>query len=146
MILPDVNVLVHGHRALDDDQMRVREWLKTEVESRQPFALADIVVAGFLRVITHTKIFDPPSPLDKAVAYVDGLAGRANCLHVSAGPNHWPILRDLLTNADARGNIVPDAHLAAIALEHGATIATRDHGFARFKGLRWLDPMRESKQ
>jgi predicted nucleic acid-binding protein len=60
---------------------------------------------------------------------------------VAAGARHWVILRGVLRDADARGNLVPDAHLAAIAIEHGATVATRDRGFARFRNVRWLDPL-----
>jgi uncharacterized protein len=60
---------------------------------------------------------------------------------ITAGPRHWEILRRVLREGDARGNLVPDAHLAAIAIEHGATVATRDRGFARFQGLRWVDPI-----
>jgi predicted nucleic acid-binding protein len=68
---------------------------------------------------------------------------QATCVPLAAGERHWRIMRKVLSDGDARGNIVPDAHIAAIAIEHGATVATRDRGFARFKGLRWLDPLAE---
>ena len=71
-----------------------------------------------------------------------GLIEQPTCLPVSAGARHWTILRGLLRDADARANLVPDAHLAAIAIANGATVATRDRGFARFPGLRWMDPLR----
>jgi uncharacterized protein len=141
LILPDVNVLVIAHRSDQDDHEQIRGWLEGEVNSDRPFALADLAVSGFLRVVTNPRIYRRPSTLDVAVRFVDGLVEWPVCVPVSAGPRHWPILRRLLREADARGNLVPDAHLAAIAVEHGATVATRDRGFARFPGLPWFDPM-----
>jgi toxin-antitoxin system PIN domain toxin len=140
LILPDVNVLVLAHRADQDDHAALRAWLETEVNSDRPFALADIAVSGFLRIVTNPRIYHRPTALDTALAFVDGLVEQPTCLPVAAGARHWTILRGLLRDADARGNLVPDAHLAAIAIEHGATVATRDRGFARFPGVRWIDP------
>jgi uncharacterized protein len=141
VILPDVNVLVLAHRRDHDEHDQVRSWLEEEVNSDRPFALADLAVSGFLRVVTNPRIYERPSKLATALEFVDGLVEQPTCVAVSAGPNHWPILRRVLVAADARGNLLPDAHLAAIAIEHGATIATRDRGFARFGHLRWLDPV-----
>jgi toxin-antitoxin system PIN domain toxin len=141
LILPDVNVLVLAHRVDQDDHVAVREWLESEVNSDRPFALADIAVAGFLRIVTNPRVYHRPTALATAIEFVDGLVEQPTCLAVAAGERHWPILRGLLRDADARGNLVPDAHLAALAIEHGATVATRDRGFSRFRGLRWLDPI-----
>ena len=141
MILPDVNVLVLAHRADQEEHEPVRTWLEGEVNSDRPFFLADIAVAGFLRIVTNPRIYRRPTSLETAVAFVDGLVVQPTCVPVAAGARHWPILRALLRGADARGNLVPDAHLAAIAVEHGATVVTRDRGFARFPDLRWLDPL-----
>ncbi len=141
MILPDVNVLVLAHRADQDEHEQVRDWLEREVNSERPFALADVAVAGFLRVVTSPRVYHRPTALETALAFVDGLHEQPTCVRVAAGERHWPILRALLLDADARGNLVPDAHLAAVAIEHGATVATRDRGFARFAGLPWIDPI-----
>lgn len=141
MILPDVNVLVLAHRSDQDDHEPVRVWLEDEINSDQPFVLADIAVAGFLRIVTHPRIYRHPTPLLTAIAFVDGLVEHPTCIAAAAGARHWTILRELLADADARGNLVPDAHLAAIAVEHGATVATRDRGFARFLRVRWFDPL-----
>ena len=141
MILPDVNVLVLAHRADQPEHAAVLAWLTREVESERPFALADLAIAGFLRIVTHPRIYATPTPLATAVAFVDELVAQPTCVPVSAGPRHWEILRATLLDGDARANLVPDAHLAAIAIANGATIATRDRGFARFAGVRWLDPL-----
>jgi uncharacterized protein len=143
LILPDVNVLVLAHRHDQDGHEPVRAWLERQVNSDQPFLLADVAVAGFLRVVTHPRIYLRPTPLESAVAFIDGLVAQPICIAAAAGARHWPILRDLLGDADARGNLVPDAHLAAIAIEHGGTVATCDRGFARFPRVRWVDPLRE---
>lgn len=145
MILPDVNVLVLAHRADQDEHASVRGWLEREVNSDRPFALADIAVAGFLRVVTNPRIYDRPTALETAVAFVDGLVEQPTYVPVAAGARHWKIFRRLLRDADARANLVPDAHLAAVALEHGATVATRDRGFARFSGVPWIDPTSEQR-
>ena len=141
MILPDVNVMVLAHRVDQDDHVPVREWLEGEVNSARPFALADAVVAGFVRVVTNARIFARPSSLAVAIEFADDLVKQPGCLPIAAGARHWAIFRSLLRESDARGNVVPDAHLAAIAIEHGATVATRDRGFARFCDLRWIDPL-----
>jgi uncharacterized protein len=132
---------VLAHRRDHDEHDQVRAWLEDEVNSDSPFALADLAVAGFIRVVTNPRIYERPSKLETALEFVDGLVAQPTCVAVSAGPDHWPILRRVLLAADARGNLVPVAHLAAIATAHGATVATRDRGFARFRGVRWLDPM-----
>jgi uncharacterized protein len=141
VILPDVNVLVLAHRRDHDEHDQVRSWLEDEVNSDRPFALADLAVSGFVRIVTNPRIYARPSKLSTALDFLDGLVEQPTCVAVSAGPNHWPIFRRVLVAADARGNLVPDAHLAAIAIEHGATVATRDRGFARFDDVRWVDPV-----
>jgi uncharacterized protein len=146
VILPDVNVLVLAHRADQEEHAPVREWLEAEVNSDRPFMLADIAVAGFLRVVTSPRVYHHPTPLEAALSFVDGIVEQPTCVAVAAGARHWPIFRRLLEDADARGNVVPDAHLAAVAIEHGATVATRDRGFARFPELRWVDPVRERRR
>jgi toxin-antitoxin system PIN domain toxin len=140
LILPDVNVLVIAHRRDQEHHQELREWLREQVDSDRPFALADVALAGFLRIVTNPRVYMRPTPLDTAMSFIDGLMEQPTCVPVAAGPRHWSILRRLLIGADARGNLVPDAHLAAIAVEHGATVATRDRGFARFPGLSWIDP------
>jgi uncharacterized protein len=142
LIVPDAGVLVIAHRADQEDHVRVRRWLEDEVNSDRPFALADVAVAGFIKLVTNPRVYRRPTSLETAVEFVDGLVAQPTCVPAAAGPRHWPIFRRLLRDSDTRGNLVPDAHLAAIAIEHGGTVATRDHGFGRFRELDWLDPLR----
>jgi toxin-antitoxin system PIN domain toxin len=97
-------------------------------------ALVDVAVTGFLRVVTHPRIFDPPTEMSLALAAVDGLLS-AGCLWVASSERHWSILKGRLVSATARGNLVGDAHLAAVSIEHGATLVSADRDFARFPGL-----------
>jgi toxin-antitoxin system PIN domain toxin len=141
MILPDVNVLIYAHRSDAPDHARYRDWLEKAIGSEAAFGLADVVLSGFLRVITHPRIFNSPTPLDAAVAFAEELRALPNCVPVAPGPRHWPIFCRLCREAGARGNLVPDAFLAALAVESGSEWITTDRGFSRFPGLRWRHPL-----
>lgn len=141
MILLDVNILVLAHRRDNDEHVPIREWLEQEVNSDRPVALADSAAAGFVRIVTNPRIYVRPTSLVEAIKFVDALLAQPTCLPVAAGPRHWEIMRRVLLDANARANLVPDAHLAAIAIEHGATVATRDRDFARFRSVRSIDPL-----
>lgn len=90
MVLPDVNVLVHAHREDSSDHDRCRGWLEGVASSDEPFALADVVLSGFLRVVTHPRVFSPPSTLEQALAFVDELRSQPNCIVIAPGPRRLP--------------------------------------------------------
>lgn len=141
MILLDVNVLVGAYR---DDAARhreYREWLLAEVGSGAPFGLSEAVLVGFLRVVTHPRVFARPSPLTEAMTFADTLLALPGCRLLRAGARYWEILREVCARADARGNLVADAGHAALALEHNCVWITADRDFARFPGLRWRHPL-----
>jgi uncharacterized protein len=94
-----------------------------------------------LRIVTHPRIFDPPTPLDIALEFIEGLRARPNCVLVAPGPRHWEIFTSLCRSTGSKGNVVPDAYLAAMAIETGNEWVTTDRGFARFTGLRWRHPL-----
>lgn len=141
MLLLDVNVLVYAFRADSPRHAEFREWLRDQFNGREPVGLADVVLSGVLRVLTHPKVFVPPTPLDKALAFVDAVRATRNCVTIGPGPRHWEIFTRLCSSAGAKGNTVPDAYLAALAIEHGCEWITADRGFARFPGLRWRHPL-----
>lgn len=145
MLLPDVNILLHSHRSTTSVSHVVREWFVDAVNSRQTVALSDQVIAGFIRVATNPKAYHPPTPLDTAIDFIDGLIAQPNCSIVGSGPLHWDILRESSRQADAKGNLVTDANIAALAIEYGFTVVTRDRDFARFEKIRWIDPVEESQ-
>jgi hypothetical protein len=98
-------------------------------------------MSGFMRVVTSHRVFREPTPLATAVEFVQALQSSPNIVSVSPGERHWAIFFDLCGEIDARGNDIPDAYHAAIAVENGATWYSADRGFARFRSLRWSHPL-----
>jgi len=141
VLLPDVNVLVYAHRADALDHHRYREWLATIVASPAAYGLADVVLSGFVRIVTHPRVFEDPSPLETALAFVSEIRDRPNAVLVSPGERHWDIFLTLCRGSRAKGNLVADAHLAALAIESGSEWITTDRDYARFAGLRWRHPL-----
>jgi uncharacterized protein len=141
MILPDVNVLVYAHRADAPDHASYARWLETVARGDAAFGLAELVLSSFLRIVTHPRIFIPPTPLEDALAFVEGLRSRPNCALVAPGLRHWDLFTSVCRRSGAKGNLVPDAYLAALAIESGSEWVTSDRGFARFPGLRWRHPL-----
>jgi len=114
VILLDVNVLVYAHREDLSEHGSMRAWLERVVAQDEPFALAELVLSGFLRIVTHSRVFATPTPLEGALAVVEALRERPNCVVISPGPRHWDIFLHLCRTANARGRLVPDAYLAAL--------------------------------
>lgn len=141
MLCVDVNVLVYSHRPESPEHGRYKAWLEDHRNSHQPIGLLPVVCSGFLRVVTHPRIFREPTPPADAFDFVRGLRLSPSVLTVTPGDRHWTIFEELCAAVEAKGNVVPDAFLAAAAIEQGATWVTADHGFARFPGLRILNPL-----
>jgi uncharacterized protein len=97
---------------------------------------SDVVLMGVLRLATNPRVFVRPDTASSAAAYVDALLEAPGRL-VTSGPAHWARFVGLCRSLSLRGNLVPDAHLAALAIEHGACLVTFDRGFGRYPGLRW---------
>jgi len=142
LILPDVNVLVYAHREDAVGHDEYRDWLASAISGESAYGMSDLVLSGFLRIVTHPRIFAVPSPLEDAQAFCEQVREQPNRVSISPGAGHWPIYTRLLRDAGARGNLVPDAFLAAMAMEHGCKWITADRDFARFDGLRCSHPLR----
>lgn len=141
MKLLDVNILVAAHREDAEQHHAIRPWLESQMEKPPGIAISDLVLSGFLRVVTHPKIFKTPTPLENALEFVVDLRNRSTVTIVHPGKGHWEIFLGLCRSADARGNLIPDAYHAALAIEHGLEWITFDRGFARYPGLRWSCPL-----
>ena len=141
MILLDFNILVHAHREDADRHAEVKEWLETSLQSPSGVAVSELVLSACLRVVTHPKVFKEPTPLAPALEFLDDFRARKEVHVLSPGPDHWAIFTDLCRRADARGNLVPDAYHAALAVEFGCDWFSLDRGFARFPGLKWIHPL-----
>lgn len=140
VILPDVNVLVYAHREDTLNHVAYREWLESVINSDQAYGMADLVLGDFLRVVTHPRVFDRPSELDQALDFVAAVRSQPNCVLIKPGPRHWAIFKQLCRTANAKGNLVPDAYLAALAIESGSEWITTDRDFSRFPQLSWRHP------
>ena len=135
MKLPDVNVLLNAVNRGSEEHDSAREWLVTAFQAQRGVGLAWIALIGFIRLSTKRGILEKPLNLDDAFSAVDHWIAdpAARILHPSA--RHGSILRRLLVGAGSAGNLTTDAHLAALAIEHGATVGSFDRDFKRFAGL-----------
>lgn len=141
MFLVDVNVLVYAHRADTPAHGQYRDWLSGLIHSDAAYGVSDLVLSGFLRVVTHPRVFRDPSPLETALAFVGEFRDRPNSVVVSPADRHWEIFSRLCRAVGAKGSLIPDAYLAALAIESGAEWVTTDRDYARFPGLRWRHPL-----
>lgn len=140
MVLADVNVLVYAHREDSSDHRRARAWTEAMLDSDESYGVSELVLSGVVRVVTHPRVFDPPTPISVALDFVSMIRSRPNAVVIEPGERHWSIFDRLCREADARGNLVADAYLAALAIESGCEWVTTDRDFSRFPGLRWRHP------
>jgi len=141
VILLDVNVLVTAFRADLQGHSAVSRWLTQQLKGGQALGIPDIAATSFLRLVTNHRVFVEPSPLELATGFLDAVLEVPTASIVIASSRHWPTLRDLALGLRLRGNDLPDAHLAALALSSGAEIASLDRGLARFPGVRLVEPV-----
>ena len=141
MICLDVNVLVNAHRLDAPDHEDYVDLIVELANGSEPVGLADIVLSGFLRVVTNRRVFKVPTPTDVALQSVSRLIDSPAGILLRSGEQHWSIFIDLMNAMGARGNDVPDAYIAAFAIENNATLLSADRGFARFERLRWRHPL-----
>jgi uncharacterized protein len=141
MILIDVNVLVYAHRQDAPGHAHYLEWLEGVIESDHAYGYSELVLSGFLRVVTHPRVFNPPSDLASAFSFTQGIRDQPNAVPISPGPRHWSIFKRLCESANVKGNLIPDAYLAALAIESGSEWITTDRDFSRFPDLKWRHPL-----
>jgi len=118
------------------------EWLTHLATGPEPFALSVLALSGLVRITTNRRVFKRPSTLDEVFAFVTQLAQRPTARVVAPGPEHLALFEQLCRESGASGKLVADAQHAAIAIEHGCTMATTDSDYDRFPGLRWQHPLR----
>ncbi len=141
MKLPDVNLLLY---AIDEESARheeARTWIEETLSGTETIAFAWAVLIGFLRISTNPAVLKRPLSAEEALDYVDGWLAQPCVTTVAPGNRHAVVLRELLEPLGAAGNLVSDAHLAALAIEHGAELCSCDTDFSRFNGLRWTNPL-----
>jgi toxin-antitoxin system PIN domain toxin len=141
VILVDANLLLYAYNASAAEHDVARHWLESALSRADPIAFAWPTIGAFLRLATHRAVFPSPYSIDEATAIVDSWLERPMVATLEPGERFWSIARQLLERSKARGPFVADALLAALALEHGATLATHDADFLRFPELRTIDPL-----
>ena len=142
MIALDTNLLVYARREEVAQHREARRLLEGLAHGDEPWALPWPCVYEFLRVITHPRVFDPPTDLDRALEDLESLLASPSLVMLGEGPAHASHLRHMVDGGRTTGNLVHDAHIAALALEHGVReIWTLDRDFARFPGLRTRNPL-----
>jgi len=141
MVLVDVNILIY---AIDRDSPahdRAHGWLENALSGGEAVGFSWIVLLAFLRLVTRPDVLVRPLDLESALAYVDEWLALPVARVVNPTESHWGVLRGLLADAGAAGNLTSDAHLAALCLEHNASLCSADHDFLRFPGLRLINPL-----
>ena len=141
MKLPDLNILLY---AVDEGSARhqpARAWVEERLSGTETFALAWVVLLAFIRLTTSSRVFRSPLTTSEALDLVDGWLAQPCATVVHPTSRHAPVLRDLLEPLGTAGNLTTDAHLAALAIEHGAQLCSTDRDFSRFAGLRWANPL-----
>ena len=141
MKLIDLNLLLYAINRSAAHHERARTWWESAVGGVEPVGLAWIVITGFLRLSTRASIFPKPLTVEQACARVDRWLAQPTVRLVREADEHWIHLRRLLAETGTGGNLTTDAHLAALAISHGATLYSCDNDFGRFQALRWINPL-----
>jgi toxin-antitoxin system PIN domain toxin len=140
VILFDVNVLLNAHRVEQPDHELARDLLQRTVADVRPYAVSELILSSFVRIATHRRALNPPTPLGDALDFCDGLRLRPNARIIAPGSRHWELFTDLCRRFDVVGNLAADAYLAALAIESGCEWISFDRDFARFPELAWRSP------
>lgn len=142
MILVDSNILLYAFDSSSPHHETARNWLEATLAAREQVGLTWATILAFLRISTSPRLLDHPLSTDEATAIVSNWLQMPAITVLAPGEGHWEILHNLLLEGQVRGPLVTDAHLAALAIEHGATLCTTDRDFTRFPGLRVLNPLK----
>lgn len=141
MILPDVNLLLYAVNREARSHRAAKLWLESVLSGIEPVGFAWTVLLAFLRLSTRPGAFNEPLSPEEAFDQIHDWVRQPGALIVHPGPGHAKLLRDLLLPLGIAGDLSSDAHLAALAIEHGAQLCSADSDFARFPGLKWANPL-----
>jgi len=141
VILPDANLLLYAHNVTSEEHSKAKRWLEAILSGAEPVGLCWPVILAFLRIATNQRIFPRPLSRTQAVVIVADWLEQPQTVVLSPAENHWTILQRMLSAGKASGVLVSDAHLAALAVEHGATLYSTDRDFTRFPGLKFQNPL-----
>ena len=141
MIVVDVNVLIYAYGADFEQHSKARVWVERAFSSEESLGIPWAVIHAFMRLMTKGKFLANPLTIHEAISIVNEWFGSGTAVLLEPGPRYWEVLQQLLIAIDARGDLVADAHIAALAVEHQAAVCTVDHDFQRFPGVRVINPL-----
>jgi toxin-antitoxin system PIN domain toxin len=141
VILVDANLLLYAEDELSPRHAAAREWWDAQLSGSSPVCLCWTVLAAFIRIGTNPRVFEYPLSLDQAIRRVESWLDQPCARIVHATERHWTVFRGLLAKGQATANLVTDAHLAALAIEHGCELFSTDTDFSRFPGVKWRNPL-----
>ena len=142
MILVDTNILLYAEDQLNPQHEIARQWWDAQLSGSAPVCLAWSVLGAFIRIGTNARVFERPLTLNQAITRVQSWLDQPCTRVVTPTERHWAVLQGLLIEGQALGNLVSDADLAALALQHGCTLMSTDGDFARFPKVKWINPLR----
>jgi toxin-antitoxin system PIN domain toxin len=142
VILVDANVLLYAEDSLSPYHDTARQWWDAQLSGRSPVCLCWTVLTAFIRIGTNRRVFERPLSLKEAIHRVQSWVDQPCTRLIYPTEQHWQVLQELLEQGQAVGNLVTDAHLAALAIEHGCQLYSTDSDFARFPKLKWSNPLK----
>jgi uncharacterized protein len=142
MMLVDTNILIYAHRRDAERHPEYRDWVRGMINGPEPYAVSDFAVTGMVRVVTDRRIYrEDTSTIIDALAFADEIRNQPHAQVIGPGAKFWGIFLNLCRHTGSGGKLVPDAYLAALAIEHGCEVITADKDFRRFPGLRFRHPL-----
>jgi len=141
MKVVDINLLIYAINKDTPHHPTAKKWLEESLSSDEPFGFAWIVILGFLRIVTSGRIMPRPLSSETAIEIVDEWLSQPLAVLIVPTDRHWSILKELILPLGTAANLTSDAHLAALAIEHGARLYSTDNDFSRFPNLRWTNPI-----
>jgi len=143
MIIPDANLLIYCYDSLAVQHSAARIWLQKVLSGSELVGLPWQTVSAFMRISTNSRIPGDRFPTEKAISIVQQWMNQPQVRLLSPGERHWSVFQQMLIQGQVRGPLTTDAELAALTIEYGGVLHTTDRDFARFPGLRWVNPLLE---
>ena len=141
MICPDINLLLYTINEAFPQHNQAKTWWEGILSSVQPVGLLHVVMLGFIRLATNRRVFPNPLTMEQAIRVVDQWLAQPNVRLVPPSDSHWEVLKTMLERGNISTNLTTDAHIAANASEYGMVVYTNDTDFARFTGIRFVNPL-----
>lgn len=142
MVIVDANILLYAYNEDAAKHGAAKSWLSKQLAGKEVLGLSWHIITAFLRISTHSKVFPVPLDLDEAIEIVHDWLDSPKVQILNPTDRHWQVLKTVILDGQAKGPLMMDAHIAALAIEHGGAIATADKDFSRFDGLKTIYPLR----